>query len=269
MKILTSNPKNLLPVGWWPFEIVNVINAGESCPGAVHASADDPRLFPERYGPSLGAMLDMSEGPTLLTNADIELDVQIADLDRFSEGLAFARRIEMPSGLLNPWSIDVMIFGDRFRDVLSQSRGWRAFQFSAPWSDYLLPMAAIQAGLPVWQITSPIAFHESHEPRWGGEERRAMTPAALHYLREIGWPLKPGGGELYDLGTYCYLDIMSAAQRVTINPTPVAQLAWRYATEISQISVLVETDFQSISWPRRMERALRPYVTAAFGHGRK
>lgn len=254
MKLITSSPHGHLHPSWSAFDAVNIVNDGES--GDVQISLETERLFPGKYGPPIYSAIQAADGPAVLVNSDIRLNLspkQVrALLDRFE--LTIAQRIETPAGKLNPWGIDVFVFDDRFRARMLALPGWEKLQFGAPWWDYVLPLAALQSGVDVGVVNSPVAFHHTHEQRWDAMAQRWAGEYSRRFLTSVGF--RPDG----DLARESCTAIKARATPVVVHQSMVEELAWRFATQPDPTPAPASAPEPSLG--RRAERAARPYVHA-------
>jgi len=254
LKIVTSSPDGARRPSWKGFVVLNVVNQGEK--GDVFVGMDKPRLFPGRYGPPIGEVLNMTRGEVILVNADIDLNLDGADLSQFEGGLAFSGRIDTPGGFLNPWAVDLFVYDDALVSSLKEAGGWEKFQLGGPWWDYVLPVAALCLGLPVWRITSPVAFHQIHERRWSQSDYLIGAAAARKHLGALGFH---GPEEASEFSKACRDFFMENAEEAPILSGPANDLAWRYAT----LSPHPFDPRRTAPWPKRLERRARPYLKSA------
>jgi hypothetical protein len=142
---------------------------------AVEIVAGDgpPSVF-EKRSALISEMLARSRavaGPTMLINADIEVQVPVDTLmqllEQYGDGIFWFRRHNHDAGDSGGepelWGID--IFLSRRWPELGDS-GFLAL--GRPWWDYWLPMAAIAHGIPLYTVAgSELWFrHENHAVRW-------------------------------------------------------------------------------------------------------
>lgn len=252
MKLITSSRYGRIDPSWVMFEVLNVVNEGEI--GDITCLDGVSRIFPHRYGPPLGALMELADGPTVIVNADIRLAVMPSQLTQAARGgLAFAQRIETPSGRIHPWGFDLFAFDDTLKMALRNVRGWQDFQLGAPWWDYVFPMMAARAGVPLRRIAAPVAYHTSHTQNWRDDDYQLLGKRVAVLM-----------------GQRVPVQTLAAASRAAIlskaddvNPLmgdPTAELAWRYATEKPPLPVAVP-----VGPMRRLERRIRPVFKLVKG----
>lgn len=251
MKLITSSRHGRIDPSWVMFDVLNVVNEGET--GDITCLDSVPRIFPHRYGPPLGALMELANGPTVIVNADIRLSVLPSQLTQAARGgLAFAQRIETPSGRLHPWGFDLFAFDDTLKMALRNVKGWEDFQLGAPWWDYVLPLMAARAGVPLRRIAAPVAYHTTHTQHWRDDDYQLLGKRVAVLMGQRG-PLRT-------FAVSCHGAIISQADDV--NPLmgePTADLAWRYATSTPPLAAV------PVGPMRRLERRIRPVFKLVKG----
>ena len=267
MRIITSAPNFKRPASWLAYDVTNVVCGREDGPGAAVSEAH-PRLFPGCYGPPLGQVMALIPGSAAIVNSDIELTTSGLGTFSKSDCVTYARRIETPSGALNPWGIDVLIIGEAFKSALRKHTGWEKFQLGAPAWDTAMVTAAVLMGLDLRRIDAPVAFHRTHEQRWdwdawesamGYAHRwldglaaayghtdfpRAMGPT-FHHLRRWHYDLR------------AWRDERTRPMHFDVAPPQIQNLVWtRALAEPAPTPLVVNQKRPGLG--RRLERAMRP-----------
>jgi hypothetical protein len=121
-------------------------------------------------------------GSAAIVNSDIELTTSCLGTFVKSDCVTYARRIETPSGALNPWGIDVLIIGEGFKSALRKHTGWEKFQLGAPAWDTAMVTAAVLMGLDLRRIDAPVAFHRTHDQRWDWDSWETAMSYAHRWL---------------------------------------------------------------------------------------
>ena len=122
-------------------------------------------------GDLLNIARNITDGPIVITNSDIILDVSMRTRDAIKEltpgtGIIAKRfdvdSLEVRPGVKDKYGCDFFAFHskdlDKYRDT--------EFIFGAPWWDHYLPLIMILRGLTVILPSEPIAYHLDHTERW-------------------------------------------------------------------------------------------------------
>lgn len=132
--------------------------------------------FPNRFGPSLGAIFDVvpPDEPVVIVNADVYMlsSAGCAEFlwQRSQNSVVAARRIDVSHhgasrGEIFGLGYDLVAFTPaKIPKTVSNAR-IRRFQLGAPWWDYAFPYCCTEE-LPAFRIKEPFLTHLLHPDRW-------------------------------------------------------------------------------------------------------
>lgn len=137
---------------------------------------DDEALFPNKFGPSLGAILDYAPAstPVAIVNADVYMLSGVGIADRLSDictnSVVAGRRIDVDQlgardGKVFTLGYDLVAFQ---ADAIPQSASnstLRSFQLGLPWWDYAFPYSC-STEVPAFRLKEPFLAHHFHTDRW-------------------------------------------------------------------------------------------------------
>ena len=99
----------------------------------------------------------------------INSDIEVKELPEVKGGLTIVSRYnyikEHNDAELEPWGIDMFIFNSYYSYVVPQ----RVYTMGQPCWDYWLPLCFMKAKLPIYQIVTPISFHQKHKGNWNDD----------------------------------------------------------------------------------------------------
>lgn len=113
------------------------------------------------------------DAPVLLINSDVSLALSPLEMQRIrniaDEGLCYFVRYnhrgDIEQATKEGGGIDGFLFHGRHAKLFGDS----FLSMGQPWWDYWLPHAFSAAGLPVWSVEFPCAYHLAHPQRWAPE----------------------------------------------------------------------------------------------------
>jgi len=165
------------PISINRFDEVDAIKASGliECLGVSNEEA----RFPQRFGPSLGAILDSvpPTEPVAIINADIYMLSGAASADVLSKrarnAIVAARRIDVTHlgasrGEIYGLGYDLTAFTPAAIPKARSNSLLRQFQLGAPWWDYVLPYSCSEE-LPAFRIKEPFLTHALHPNRWDND----------------------------------------------------------------------------------------------------
>ncbi|MBY0559343.1 hypothetical protein [Hyphomicrobium sp.] len=141
--------------------------------------SNDAAHFPNRFGPSLGALLDVvpPTEPVAIVNSDIYmLSVEgCADFlaQHSQDSIVAARRIDVADhgasrGTIFELGYDLVAFTPAKIPKTISSDRIRRFQLGAPWWDYVFPYSCSEE-MPAFRIREPFLTHLLHPDRWDSD----------------------------------------------------------------------------------------------------
>ena len=219
----------------WPGEIERV-RALYPTVAAAAVSAERPAIFPNRYGPPLGALFAFGRNGDALgiCNADVlmlQSDIR-ARVFHQPERFFVAHRLDVDrlgGDIVGVYrrGVDAVFFNRGRYPALLEDEHLARFQLGAPFWDILMPVIASFHG-PVSFIEPPFIVHAVHEARWSDDDyanlrQLAIATAVRHAQRHAaGRPHARAFLELFD--RYVGRDVESLNRRARRNAMTIFNL---------------------------------------------
>jgi hypothetical protein len=177
------------------FRVVSLGRPGEASgsdhfPTVQFREAPSQGIFPGRYGPSFGDLLEVfrEEGVGAVVNADIYLaKSNMLDVLHASPGVVFVARrldVERLGGAVvgvYPRGIDGMFFSRGTASEIRDDADLACFQLGAPYWDVVLPLAA-SFHHKLRFLPAPLLSHPVHEAKWNEDDYRVLRARAVEAI---------------------------------------------------------------------------------------
>lgn len=153
-----------------------------------------------------------------IVNSDVHLLSEYALPAFFAgeakDGLVFGSRIDVKSlgqrqGSMYHAGFDFFFFDRKLLELYPAEE----FCIGQPWWDYWLPLMALNRGVPVKRLMTPVAFHLKHPVQWQPEVR---TQLGLAMAKHIPTPTKYTADTIQDFLEYACGNIRKRAQNIEI-----------------------------------------------------
>jgi len=232
-KIITSGVNWIPHPSWMAYRPVNFLNEGETGQG-IRVNARTPRLYPDRYGPPLASIMPSTLHGALIINSDIELASPSLGTFIAPRVVTYARRIEMPSALINPWGIDLLAIPSEFYGELRKHSGWERLQIGAPWWDVAILTAAVLMGFSLQRIDAPVLFHQTHAQRWSWDAWQAFGIEARAWLLSVadatGHTDFPRHEDLHEFhhALRAWRDERTVSVHIEVAPPAIQSITWAH-----------------------------------------